>query len=92
MSLDLARVMGPARLNSRLDAEEEEAWRYAGEQLGLDLNAQEGLSNLGLDDLRRLRSDKVVPRSFGSELGQASREMTAYEATGSYQPEVAFGV
>ena len=87
MSLDLERIQGPKRLNNRLDAEAEESWRYAGQQLGLDLNS--GLDNLGLDDLRRLRSDKVVPRSFGSEMG---RPLTAYEATGSYQPEVAFGL
>ena len=86
----MSEIDSLARLATRNDASLAEDWRYAGKELGLDLN--EGLQNLGLEDLRRLRSDKVIPNSFGSELGQASEEMTAYEATGSYQPEVAFGM
>ena len=76
------------RLATRNDARPDEDWRFAGQKLGVNLT--EGLPNLGLQDLRRLRSDKVIPRTFGSEIGRASQE--AWEATGSYQPEVAFGV
>ena len=82
----MSEIDALARLSTRNDASPDEDWRYAGKELGLDLN--EGLSNLGLEDLRRLRSDKVVPRTFGSEIG---RGLSHYEASGSYQPEVAYG-
>ena len=49
------------RLATRNDARPDEDWRFAGQKLGVNLT--EGLPNLGLQDLRRLRSDKVVPRS-----------------------------
>ncbi len=91
MSIDLEAVNGPSRLATRRDAVEEEAWRFAGQKLGLDveeMDIEEGLQNLGLEDLRRLRSDKVVPNSFGSEYGKG---LSHYEASGSYQPEVAYG-
>ena len=60
-----------------------------GQEAGRHLT--EGLPNLGFDDLRRLRSDKVIPRTFGSEIGRASLKMGA-PTKRSYQPEVAFGV
>ena len=91
MSIDLEAIGGPSRLSTRRDAVEEEAWRFAGQEFGLNLgemDIEEGLQNLGLEDLRRLRSDKVVPRTFGSEMG---RGLSHYEASGSYQPEVAYG-
>ena len=91
MSIDLDGLNGPSRLATRRDAVEEEPWRYAGQEFGLSLgemDIEEGLQNLGLEDLRRLRSDKVIPRTFGSEYGKG---LSHYEASGSYQPEVAYG-
>lgn len=91
MSIDLEAVNGPSRLATRRDAVEEEPWRYAGQEFGLSLgemDIEEGLQNLGLEDLRRLRSDKVVPRTFGSEYGKG---LSHYEASGSYQPDIAYG-
>ena len=91
MSIDLDAIGGPSRLSTRRDAVEEEAWRFAGQEFGLNLgemDIEEGLKNLGIEDLRRLRSDKVIPGSFGSEYGKG---LSHYEASGSYQPEVAYG-
>ena len=41
MSFDLNAIQGPARLAGRSEEDEGE-WRYAGEQLGINLNAHEG--------------------------------------------------
>ena len=82
------------RLATRSDASEPE-WRMAGDQLALNLN--EGLNQLGLDDLRRIRTDKAVPSSFGSSYGTARLEIQpensepGYTESGSYQPSVAYG-
>ena len=95
MSIGLNAVEGPQRLATRSNEDEGE-WRFAGEQLGLDL--REGLNGLGLGDLRRIRTDKAVPSTFGSSYGKERLEIEPehsepwYEATGSYQPEVAFGM
>ena len=82
------------RLATRSD-ETEGNWRFAGQQFGLNLN--EGLEALGLEDLRRIRADKAIPRSFGSSYGQASLRIVpensepGYTESGSYQPAVAYG-
>ena len=83
------------RLATRRDASEGEGWRFAGEQLGVNLN--EGLDNLQLDDLRRIRTDKYVPSGFSSSYGQTRLEIVpensepGYTESGSYQPSVAYG-
>lgn len=83
------------RLATRSDASEDGNWRFAGEQLGLNLNA--GLNNLGLNDLRRIRTDKAIPSSFGSSYGQTSLSVVpensepGYTESGAYQPAVAYG-
>ena len=89
--MELDAILGPARLAGRRDATEEE-WRYAGRDLGIDLNAYEGMENTGLDDLRRVRGDKLIPRSF-SHMMEVKPELSepGYSESGSYQPEVAYG-
>ena len=91
MSFELDAVQGPSRLAGRTQPKAEE-WRYAGEQLGLDLNAHEGISNTGLDDLRRMRGDKFIPRSFSSMM-EVRPELSepGYSESGAYQPSVAYG-
>jgi hypothetical protein len=74
--------------------------RMAGEGLGIDL--REGLSDPGnLRELRRLRADKLIPRSLGlgpDALTAASsspmapeRSEPGFSLSGGYQPEVAYG-
>ena len=91
MSTELDPIYGPSRLSGR-QSEEEEEWRYAGQKLGVDLNAYEGISGEGLEDLRRMRGDKYIPRSFGS-LMEVRPELSepGYSESGAYQPEVAYG-
>ena len=91
MSFDLNAIQGPARLAGRSEETEGE-WRYAGEQLGINLNAHEGLSNAGLDDLRRIRGDKMIPKNFNSMMSvRPELSEPGYSESGSYQPEVAYG-
>ena len=91
MSFDLNAIQGPARLAGRSEETEGE-WRYAGEQLGINLNAHEGISNAGLDDLRRIRTDKAVPRNFNSMMTvRPELSEPGYTESGSYQPSVAYG-
>lgn len=91
MSTELDPIRGPSRLSGR-QAAQEPGWRYAGEGLGIDLNAYDGISNVGLDDLRRMRSDKYIPRSF-SGMMEVKPELSepGYTESGSYQPGVAYG-
>ena len=96
MSFELDPVQGPRRLATFHDAKEDE-WRFAGDQLALQLNSYEGIPNKSLDDLRRLRSDKYIPRSFGSEYGTTPLSVIpensepGYFESGAYQPSVAYG-
>ena len=91
MSFELEPV---PRLATRSDASEA-PWRFAGDQLVLNLN--DGIEQLGLDDLRRIRTDKAIPSSFGSSYGQESLSIVpensepGYTESGSYQPAVAYG-
>jgi hypothetical protein len=91
MSTELDPVRGPSRLSGRQAAQEPE-WRYAGDKLMASLNAYEGIKSTGLDDLRRIRSDKIIPRSF-SGMMEVRPELSepGYSESGSYQPEVAYG-
>lgn len=91
MSIELDSIKGPARLAGR-QSEPEGEWRYAGQQLGINLNAYEGMDNAGLDDLRRVRSDKFIPRSFSSMM-EVRPELSepGYSESGGYQPAVAYG-
>jgi len=91
MSTELDPIYGPSRLAGRRPEEEDE-WRYAGQQFGIDLNTHEGISNTGLDDLRRMRGDKFIPRTFGS-LMEVKPELSepGYTDSGSYQPEFTYG-
>lgn len=91
MSFDLNAIQGPARLAGRSEADEEE-WRYAGQQLGINLNTYEGISNAGLDDLRRIRGDKMIPKNFNSMMTvRPELSEPGYTESGSYQPSVAYG-
>jgi hypothetical protein len=91
MSTELDPVYGPSRLAGRR-SEEEGDWRYAGQQLGINLNAYEGMSGAGLEDLRRIRGDKYIPKSF-SGMMEVRPELSepGYSASGGYQPEIAYG-
>lgn len=65
-------------------------FRLAGTELGLDL--REGIGRMDLDELKRgFRRDKLIPRSLQSEMAPENSE-PYYSLTGSYQPEVAFGI
>lgn len=65
-------------------------FRMAGTELGLDL--REGLGSMDLDNLSRaFRRDKLIPRSLSSDMKPENSE-PEYSMTGSYQPEVAFGL
>ena len=91
MGIELNSIQGPARLAGRSE-ESEGDWRYAGQQLGINLNAHEGMSNTSLDDLRRIRTDKAVPKNFNSMMNvRPELSDPGYEASGSYQPEIAYG-
>lgn len=61
--------------------------RLAGEDLGLDI--REGLGRFDLDEMRRsFRRDKLIPRS----LMAPENSEPGFSLTGSYQPEVTFGL
>ena len=61
--------------------------RLAGEDLGLDI--REGLGRFDLDEMRRaFRRDKLIPRSLMSP----ENSEPEFTLTGSYQPEVTFGL
>tara|TARA_B100001121_G_scaffold297093_1_gene303149 strand:- start:355 stop:558 length:204 start_codon:yes stop_codon:yes gene_type:complete len=63
--------------------------RLAGTELGLDL--REGLGSMNLDNALRFRRDKLIPRSLQSAMAP-ERSEPYFSMTGSYQPEVAFGL
>ena len=96
MAFELETVQGPKRLATFHDAREDE-WRFAGDQLALQLNSYEGIPNRSLDDLRRFRSDKMIPSSFGSAYGTTALSVIpensepGYFQSGAYQPSVAYG-
>ena len=91
MDTGLNPVLGAARLAGRQPVSDGE-WRYAGQQLGINPNAYEGMNKAGLDDLRRIRTDKAIPRSF-SNLMEIRPELSepGYSESGGYQPSVAYG-
>lgn len=61
--------------------------RLAGEGLGLDV--REGMGRFDLDEMRRaFRRDKLIPRSLMSP----ENSEPEFTLTGSYQPEVTFGI
>ena len=67
--------------------------RLAGEDLGLDI--REGLGRFDLDEMRRaFRRDKLIPRSLAGEMNKMAPEYSEpeYSMTGSYQPEIAYGL
>ena len=67
--------------------------RLAGEDLGLDI--REGLGRFDLDEMRRaFRRDKLIPRSLAGEMSKMAPENSEpeYSLSGSYQPEVAYGL
>lgn len=67
--------------------------RFAGEMFDLDL--KKGLKSGNLDELRRaLRADKMVPKSLIGSFNEMSPENSEpeYTMSGSYQPEVAYGL
>ena len=66
--------------------------RFAGELFDLDL--RKGLKNSNLDSLRRgFRSDKLI-HSLQKTFNEMSPENSEpeYTLSGSYQPEVAYGL
>ena len=70
-------------------------FRMAGTDLGLDI--REGLGRFDLDEMRRaFRRDKLIPRSLASEMNmnQMAPEYSEpeYSMSGSYQPEVTYGL
>ena len=70
-------------------------FRMAGTDLGLDI--REGLGRFDLDEMRRaFRRDKLIPRSLAGEMNmnQMAPEYSEpeYSMTGSYQPEVTYGL
>lgn len=67
--------------------------RLAGADLGLDI--REGMGRFDLDEMRRaFRRDKLIPRSLAGEMNKMAPEFSEpeYSMTGSYQPEVAYGL
>ena len=67
--------------------------RLAGEDLGLDI--REGLGRFDLDEMRRaFRRDKLIPRSLAGEMNKMAPEYSEpeYSMSGSYQPEVTYGM
>ncbi len=61
--------------------------RLAGADLGLDI--REGMGRFDLDEMRRaFRRDKLIPRS----LMAPENSEPEYSLSGSYQPEVAYGL
>ena len=68
-------------------------FRLAGTDLGLDI--REGLEPFNLDEMRRaFRRDKLIPRSLAKEFNQMAPENSEpeYSMSGSYQPEVSYGL
>ena len=54
-----------------------------------------GLGRFDLDEMRRaFRRDKLIPRSLAGEMNKMAPEYSEpeYSMTGSYQPEVAYGL
>lgn len=71
----------------------DELMRMAGVDLGLDI--REGLGRFDLDEMRRaFRRDKLIPRSLAREMNEMAPEYSEpeYSMTGSYQPEVTYGL
>lgn len=65
----------------------DELMRMAGADLGLDI--REGMGRFDLDEMRRaFRRDKLIPRSMMSP----ENSEPEFTLTGSYQPEVTFGI
>ena len=67
--------------------------RLAGADLGLDI--REGMGRFDLDEMRRaFRRDKLIPRSLAGEMNKMAPEYSEpeYSMSGSYQPEVAYGL
>ena len=67
--------------------------RLAGADLGLDI--REGMGRFDLDEMRRaFRRDKLIPRSLAGEMNRMAPENSEpeYSMSGSYQPEVAYGL
>ncbi|HCA36602.1 MAG TPA: hypothetical protein DEP13_08180 [Gammaproteobacteria bacterium] len=67
--------------------------RLAGADLGLDI--REGLGRFDLDEMRRVfRRDKLIPRSLSGEMNKMAPEYSEpeYSMSGSYQPEVTYGL
>jgi len=61
--------------------------RLAGEDLGLDI--RHGLAPFNLNEMKRaFRRDKLIPRSLMSP----ENSEPGFSLTGSYQPEVTFGL
>ena len=68
-------------------------FRLAGEELELDI--RDGLGRFDLDEMRRaFRRDKLIPRSLAGEMNKMAPEYSepGYSMTGSYQPEVTYGL
>tara|TARA_B000000532_G_scaffold235112_1_gene220168 strand:- start:231 stop:446 length:216 start_codon:yes stop_codon:yes gene_type:complete len=67
--------------------------RLAGADLGLDI--REGMGRFDLDEMRRaFRRDKLIPRSLAGSMNEMAPEYSEpeYSMTGSYQPEVTYGL
>lgn len=67
--------------------------RLAGADLGLDI--REGMGRFDLDEMRRaFRRDKLIPRSLAGEMNKMAPEYSEpeYSMSGSYQPEVTYGM
>jgi len=67
--------------------------RLAGNELGLDI--REGMGRFDLDEMKRaFRRDKLIPRSLEAGFNKMAPENSEpeYSMTGSYQPEVSYGL
>ncbi len=67
--------------------------RLAGNELGLDI--REGIGRFDLDEMKRaFRRDKLIPRSLQTGFNKMAPENSEpeYSMTGSYQPEVSYGL
>ena len=67
--------------------------RLAGNELGLDI--REGMGRFDLDEMKRaFRRDKLIPRSLETGFNKMAPENSEpeYSMTGSYQPEVSYGL
>ena len=67
--------------------------RMAGTDLGLDI--RDGLSPFNLNEMRRVfRRDKLIPRSLQTGFNKMAPENSEpeYTLTGSYQPEITYGL